>query len=579
MTRVARPFIPATARRLLPNRWDFIAFPIIIGFLMVSSSGIRQTLAPLANLQTEVISLDPANLPEYALRTTLRMLAAMVASLVFTLVYGTLAAKSRRAEKLLVPMLDILQSVPVLGYISFTVTFFLALFPGRVLGAECAAIFAIFTSQAWNMTFSFYQSMRTQPRDLSEVAVNLRLSPWQRFWKLDVPYSMPGLIWNMMMSMSGGWFFVVASEAITVGDKTVTLPGIGAYLATAIVQRDLHAVGWVILAMVVVIVIYDQFLFRPMVAWSDKFRLEDTVSQAAPESWVLNLIQRTRAIQFLLRPFGKLLRTLARARMPLSLPAAMHSESKTPLSRVIDWVWAALLVVLGVVAAWKIYVFVTAEVGVAEVLRVFGLGLVTLVRVVVLIGIASVVWVPLGVLIGLRPKLAERIQPVAQFLAAFPANLLFPVFVVAIVHFHANPDIWLSPLIVLGTQWYILFNVIAGATAFPNDFKEAATNFRIRGWQWWRQIMLPGIFPYYVTGAITASGGAWNASIVSEYVQWGNDKVAAHGLGAYIAQMTEAGDYPRILLGIAVMALFVVLFNRLLWRPMYAIAENKLRLN
>jgi NitT/TauT family transport system permease protein len=579
MTRVARPFIPATARRLLPNRWDFIAFPLIIGFLMVSSSGIRQTWAPLADLQTEVISLDSANLPEYALRTTLRMLAAMVASLLFTLVYGTLAAKSRRAEKLLVPMLDILQSVPVLGYISFTVTFFLALFPGRVLGAECAAIFAIFTSQAWNMTFSFYQSMRTQPRDLSEVAVNLRLSPWQRFWKLDVPYSMPGLIWNMMMSMSGGWFFVVASEAITVGDKTVTLPGIGAYLATAILQRDLQAVGWVILAMVVVIVIYDQFLFRPMVAWSDKFRLEDTVSQAAPESWVLNMIQRTRAIQYLLRPFGKLLRAIARMRMPLSLPAAIHSESHTPLSRVIDGLWAALLVVLGVSAAWKICTFVLAEVGYAEVLHVFGLGVITLVRVVVLIAIASVIWVPLGVLIGLRPKLAERIQPLAQFLAAFPANLLFPIFVVAIVHFQANPDIWLSPLIVLGTQWYILFNVIAGATAFPNDFKEAATNFRIRGWQWWRQVMLPGIFPYYVTGAITASGGAWNASIVSEYVQWGDDKVAAHGLGAYIAQTTAAGDYPRILLGIAVMALFVVLFNRLLWRPMYAIAENKLRLN
>ncbi|VVE63592.1 sulfonate ABC transporter permease [Pandoraea anapnoica] len=579
MTRVARPFIPATARRLLPNRWDFIAFPIIIGFLMVSSSGIRQTWAPLADLHTEVISLDPANLPEYALRTTLRMLAAMVASLIFTLIYGTLAAKSRRAEKLLVPMLDILQSVPVLGYISFTVTFFLALFPGRVLGAECAAIFAIFTSQAWNMTFSFYQSMRTQPRDLSEVAVNLRLSPWQRFWKLDVPYSMPGLIWNMMMSMSGGWFFVVASEAITVGDKTVTLPGIGAYLATAILQRDLSAVGWVILAMVVVIVIYDQFLFRPMVAWSDKFRLEDTVSQAAPESWVLNLIQRTRAIQLLLRPLGKLLRTIALMRMPISLPAAIHSESKSPLSRVIDWLWAALLVVLGVFAAWKIVTFVLSEVGGPEILRVFGLGLITLVRVIVLIAIASVVWVPLGVLIGLRPKLAERIQPLAQFLAAFPANLLFPIFVVLIVHFHLNADIWLSPLIVLGTQWYILFNVIAGATAFPNDFKEAATNFRIRGWQWWRQVMLPGIFPYYVTGAITASGGAWNASIVSEYVQWGDDKVAAHGLGAYIAQTTAAGDYPRILLGIAVMALFVVLFNRLLWRPMYAIAENKLRLN
>ncbi|GAB3625421.1 sulfonate ABC transporter permease [Pandoraea terrae] len=579
MTRVARPFIPATARRLLPNRWDFVAFPLIIGFLLVSSSGIRQTFGPLAALQLETISLDPSNLPEYALRTTLRMLAAMVASLIFTLIYGTLAAKSRRAEKLLVPFLDILQSVPVLGYISFTVTFFLALFPGRVLGAECAAIFAIFTSQAWNMTFSFYQSLRTQPRDLCEVAVNLRLSSWQRFWKLDVPYSMPGLIWNMMMSMSGGWFFVVASEAITVGDKTVTLPGIGSYLATAIEHRDLGAVGWVILTMTVVIVIYDQFLFRPMVAWADKFRLEDTSSQAAPESWVLKLIQRTRAIQHLLRPFGKLLRKIARARLNVSLPAGIHSSAQTPLSRTIDWVWGIAIVALAVFTAWKIISFVLTEVDGFEVLRVFGLGFITLIRVVLLIAIASLVWVPLGVMIGLRPKLAERIQPLAQFLAAFPANLLFPIFVVAIVHFHANPDIWLSPLIVLGTQWYILFNVIAGATTFPNDFQEAATNFRIRGWQWWRQVMLPGIFPYYVTGAITASGGAWNASIVSEFVTWGNEKVAAHGLGSYIAQTTAAGDYPRILLGIAVMSLFVVLFNRLLWRPLYAIAENKLRLN
>ncbi|XLM20660.1 ABC transporter permease subunit, partial [Chromobacterium piscinae] len=306
MTTAVRHFMPATARRLIPNRWDLIAFPLILGFLLLATTGIRATWAPITALQTAPITLAPGHLPEYALRTTLRMLAAMVAALVFTLIYGTLAAKSRRAGLLLVPILDILQSVPVLGYISFTVTFFIALFPGRVLGAECAAIFAIFTSQAWNMTFSFYQSLRTVPRDLQEVSVNLRLSAWQRFWKLEVPFSMPGMIWNMMMSMSGGWFFVVASEAITVGDKTVTLPGIGSYLAMAIQNKDLAAVGWVILTMTVVIIIYDQFLFRPMVAWADKFRLEDTASQNAPESWVLNLIQRTRAIQQLLKPFGKL---------------------------------------------------------------------------------------------------------------------------------------------------------------------------------------------------------------------------------------------------------------------------------
>lgn len=579
MTAVVRHFMPATAKRLIPNRWDLIAFPLLLGFLLMATTGIRETWAPLTALQTVPITLDPANLPEYALRTTLRMLAAMAAALVFTLVYGTLAAKSRRAGLLLVPMLDILQSVPVLGYISFTVTFFLALFPGRVLGAEFAAIFAIFTSQAWNMTFSFYQSLRTVPRDLEEVSVNLRLTPWQKFWKLEVPFSMPGMIWNMMMSMSGGWFFVVASEAITVGDKTVTLPGVGSYLAMAIQHKDLAAVGWVILTMTVVIVVYDQFLFRPMVAWADKFRLEDTSSQSAPESWVLKLIQRTRAIQLLLKPFGKLLRKAARLRLNYSLPQGLHSEAQTPVSRGIDVVWWLLVAVLGLLACWKLVAFIHTEVGASEVLRVLGLGLITLVRVTLLILLASLIWVPLGVHIGLRPALAEKIQPLAQFLAAFPANLLFPVFVVFIVHFKLNPDIWLSPLIVLGTQWYILFNVVAGASAFPNDFREAAANFRIRGWQWWRQVMLPGIFPYYVTGAITASGGAWNASIVSEYVSWGDDKLAAHGLGAYIAQTTAAGDYPKILLGIAVMSIFVVLFNRLLWRPLYAIAENKLRLS
>ena len=579
MTSVIRPFIPATAKRLLPNRWDLIAFPLILGFLLFATTGIQGTWAPISALQTEPISLDAANLPEYALRTTLRMLAAMFASIVFTLIYGTLAAKSRRAGQLLVPILDILQSVPVRGYISFTVTFFLALFPGRVLGAEFAAIFAIFTSQAWNMTFSFYQSLRTVPNDLKEVSQNLRLSGWQKFWKLEVPFSMPGMIWNMMMSMSGGWFFVVASEAITVGDKTVTLPGVGSYLAMAIAQKNLTAVGWVILTMTVVIIIYDQFLFRPLVAWADKFRLEDTMSQAAPESWVLNLIQRTRVIQQILRPFGKLLKKLARLRLNISLPRAIHTESHSGVSRGLDIIWGAFITLLVGYVCWRLYSFISSEVGLGETFKVVGLGFITLIRVTLLIALASVIWVPLGVLIGLRPRLAEMIQPIAQFLAAFPANLLFPVFVVFIVHFKLNPDIWLSPLIVLGTQWYILFNVVAGASAFPNDFREAATNFHIKGWQWWRQVMLPGIFPYYITGAITASGGAWNASIVSEMVSWGDDKLAAHGLGAYIAQMTAAGDFPKILLGICVMSLFVVLFNRLLWRPLYAIAENKLRLN
>ncbi|HHL4082405.1 MULTISPECIES: ABC transporter permease subunit [unclassified Burkholderia] len=572
----------ASAWRVLPNRWDFIAFPLIICLIAMAVVGFHETMAPIGVLQTQKISLDPSNLPEYALRTTLRMLAAMVASLAFTLVYGTLAAKSRRAGMVLIPILDILQSVPVLGFISFTVTFFLALFPSRVLGAELAAIFAIFTSQAWNMTFSFYQSLRTVPRDLDEVSRGFHLTSWQRFWKLEVPFSMPGLIWNMMMSMSGGWFFVVASEAITVGNQTITLPGIGAYLAQAIADKNFGAIGWVILTMTVVILAYDQFLFRPLIAWADKFRMENTASGDAPQSWLLDLVRRTRLIHQLLVPAGWFFAKAARIPLRLPLSGAMRfslPKVEKKASRTVDIAWAGLVLLGTAYIVWRVVSFVATGVTMAEVGHVLVLGLITLLRVVVLISIASVIWVPIGVWVGLRPKLAEKLQPLAQFLAAFPANLLFPVFVIVIARFHLNADIWLSPLIVLGTQWYILFNVIAGATSYPNDYREAATNFRIRGWQWWRQAILPGIFPYYVTGAITASGGAWNASIVSEAVQWGSTRIEAHGLGAYIARTTAAGDFPKIILGIAVMSLFVTLFNRLLWRPLYAFAEAKLRLD
>ncbi|MPV56437.1 sulfonate ABC transporter permease, partial [Burkholderia sp. HI2761] len=535
----------ASAWRVLPNRWDFIAFPLIICLIAMAVVGFHETMAPIGVLQTQKISLDPSNLPEYALRTTLRMLAAMVASLTFTLVYGTLAAKSRRAGMVLIPILDILQSVPVLGFISFTVTFFLALFPSRVLGAELAAIFAIFTSQAWNMTFSFYQSLRTVPRDLDEVSRGFHLTSWQRFWKLEVPFSMPGLIWNMMMSMSGGWFFVVASEAITVGNQTITLPGIGAYLAQAISDKNFGAIGWVILTMTVVILAYDQLLFRPLIAWADKFRMENTASGDAPQSWLLDLVRRTRLIHQLLVPAGWLFAKAARIPLRLPLSGAMRfalPKVEKKASRTVDIAWAGLLLIGTAYIVWRVVSFVATGVTMPEVGHVLVLGLITLLRVVVLISIASVIWVPIGVWVGLRPKLAEKLQPLAQFLAAFPANLLFPVFVIVIARFHLNADIWLSPLIVLGTQWYILFNVIAGATSYPNDYREAATNFRIRGWQWWRQAILPGIFPYYVTGAITASGGAWNASIVSEAVQWGNTRIEAHGLGAYIAQTTADGD-------------------------------------
>ena len=290
----------ALGRALAPNLFDLAALALVIGALVTIAVGVHQTNVPLTVLDATPISLDPRHLPEYALRTTLRMLAAMVASLVFTFIYATLAAKSRRAEMVLIPILDILQSVPILGFLTFTVVFFMNLFPGRVIGAELASVFAIFTSQAWNMTFSMYQSLRNVPKDLDEASQSFHLSWWRRFWRLDVPFAMPGLVWNAMMSMSGGWFFVVASEAITVGDTTVTLPGVGAYVATAIKDQNLPAVGYAVLAMLAVIILYDQLLFRPIVAWADKFRFEQTASAEAPTSWLLDLFRQTR----FLRTFG-----------------------------------------------------------------------------------------------------------------------------------------------------------------------------------------------------------------------------------------------------------------------------------
>ncbi|SFN82183.1 NitT/TauT family transport system permease protein [Sphingomonas sp. OK281] len=558
-----------------PNRADVIAFVLLIGIAALLVRGTEGVAEPLSRLRVEPVTLDPRYLPYYALRTVIRMFAALAASLVFTLVVATLAARSRRAGQIIVPMLDILQSVPILGFLTFTVTFFMGLFPGRILGVELAAVFAIFTSQAWNMAFSFYQSLRSVPSDLDEVTRGFALSPVRRFLRLDLPFATPSLVWNAMMSMSGGWFFVVASEAITVGNTTVTLPGVGSWLALAIARKDFGAIGLAVLAMGIVILLYDQLVFRPVVAWADRFRFEQTASTERPRSWVYDLFRRTQLLPVVFAPvtaLGQLLLTLDR-----STARAQQVRVREP-SMVLERLWQVAVLVAVVAALWLAGRYVFATLGLGDAVAVFGLACITMLRVVVLIALASLVWVPIGVWIGLNPKWAERLQPVAQFLAAFPANVLFPFAVIAIVHWRLSPDIWLSPLMILGTQWYILFNVIAGASAIPTDLREAAGMFGVRGWQWWRQVALPGVFPYYVTGALTASGGSWNASIVAEAVSWGTQKVEAHGLGTFIAKATEAGDYPRVALGIAVMSMFVIAFNRLVWRPMYAFAERRLRL-
>jgi NitT/TauT family transport system permease protein len=565
------------AQALRPNIWDIVAFLLVIGTMVLIVYGAEQTTAPLSELERTPVSLDLSNLPFYALRTTLRMLLAIGCSTVFTLIYAAIAAKSRRAEMVMIPLLDILQSVPILGFLTILVPFFMNLFPGRVLGTEFACVFAIFTSQAWNMTFSMYQSIRNVPKDLEDAAKSFHLSGWQRFWRLDVPFAMPGLIWNAMMSMSGGWFFVVASEAITIGNTTVTLPGIGSYVALAIQKQNVPAIGYALLTMLLVIIAYDQLLFRPIVAWADKFRFEQTASGEPPTSWMLDLFRRTRALHAFTFPFAAVNRKISNLRISLPTLQLRGSAMAGP-SRVLDALWLAVVLAGAACAAWLTYHKWLSLLAPSDILSVFGDGMITLLRVVVLIGIATLIWVPVGVWIGLRPRLAERIQPLAQFLAAFPANLAFPVFVGPIVYFNANANVWLSPLMILGTQWYILFNVIAGASAFPTDLREAASSFHLGGWRWWIKVILPGIFPYYVTGAITASGGSWNASIVAEVASWGDKHLTANGLGAYIATATVAGDVPRVVLGIATMCILVTLFNRLLWRPLYAFGERRLRL-
>jgi NitT/TauT family transport system permease protein len=557
-----------------PNRWDWALLPLVLAVLAALAFGAAQMSRPFVVGQATEISLSPVYLPYYLLRTILRMFSAMALSLLFSFAFAAIAAKYRAAEKVMIPLLDILQSVPILGFQAIAIAPFIALFPGNLLGVECAAIFAIFTSQAWNMTFSLYESMRTVPTELHEAARVFRLTGWQRFWRLELPFAMPGLLWNMMMSMSGGWFFLVAAEAISVAGQDIKLAGIGAYIATAIEQENGRAIAYAVGAMLAGILFYDQLFFRPLLAWADKFRFEESQGETAQQSWLLDWIRRSRWMRALSDRFW----TKMRAALGW-FGAPPESEAARVRHRTLPawWpkAWDGLIVVIAVLAALRLIVFIHVDVGWGEMFHVVGLGFITLVRVLLLIGLTSLVWVPIAVWVGLRPQYSQRMQAVAQFLAAFPVNLLFPVVVYALVAFHLSPNIWLSPLMVFGTQWYILFNVVAGASTIPTELRLAADNLGLKGWLKWKRVYLPAVFPSFITGAITASGGSWNASIVAEYVTWGKTTLQADGIGSYIKQMTDAGDFHRIALGIGVMCIFVTLLNRFFWRKLYLLAEDR----
>ncbi|AJC50180.1 ABC transporter permease [Coxiella endosymbiont of Amblyomma americanum] len=560
----------------IPNYWDVVALLLVAAILILLGYGANTMMEKFdVGKQPFHISLDPIMLPYYALRTVLRMLISMFFSLLFTFTFGTWAAKSRHAERIIIPMIDILQSVPVLGFLTITVSAFVAVFHGSLLGPECAALFAIFTAQVWNIALSFYQSLKTVPNDLQEAAVMLQLSAWQRFWKVEVPFAIPGLLWNVMMSMSGSWIFLVASEVITVAGHSIMLQGIGSYINLAIKCADKMAVIYVIIAMIIVIALYDQLIFRPLIAWAEKYNIEVTVGENEVQSWILNLFHRTRFLRFIGEYFSLLGNTVINSQFFRYSSVKKSNGSQHLLRRFFIASWYISLILVSIISFYLLTRFILSEAHWAEIFHVLCLGFITGLRVSILLILSSFIWVPVGVWIGLRPNVSQVIQPIVQFLAAFPANLLFPIMVMLIIRFTLNVNIWTSPLMILGAQWYILFNVIAGTMALPKNLHHVIDILNVKGWLWWKRFILPGIFPYYITGAITTAGSAWNTSIIAESVNWGRECLHATGLGTYIVSISQQGDFPRLVLAIMVMSLYVLIFNYGLWRPLYRLAEER----
>lgn len=563
------------------TRVDGIVLLAIFGLLWSTLHFGHGMLAAFDPARMPELDTSTSQIPYYAGRTLLRMWIAFAFSLFFAISLGYLAAKNAMARSVILPALDVLQSVPVLGFLSATVTGFMALFPGSLLGVEFASIFAIFTGQVWNMAFGFYHSMVTVPNDMQEAATNYGLSRWQRFRVVELPASVHSLIWNSMMSFGGGWFFVAQSEAISVMNKDIKLPGLGSYMASAIERGDNQAALLAVIAMLVLILASDQLVWRPLLAWADRFKIELTGASAAPTSWVYDLLQGTVLFAWL------------NERVWTPLGDALHrwsAQKGLSTSRIKPEVSLRLWQTLGsIVGLWLLYQMATGLFSAIAILhgaltlplllKVIWLGVLTLLRVLAMTVIATLIWTPVGVWIGFHPGAARFAQPLAQIGASFPVNMTFPVVVGWFVATHTSMNWGSILLIAMGTQWYILFNVVAGAMAIPNDLKEAADINGLKGWQRWKTLILPAIFPYWVTGACTAAGGAWNASIVAEAATWGSTTLKADGLGAFIADVTRTGDTPMIIVSIGVMSLFVVTMNKFVWRRLYGYAERRFRLD
>ena len=558
---------------------DIIVCVGIIALFGVSAfllQRINQPIGPKGIPST--VSTDLINLPYYTLRSVFRMMLALIASLIFTIVYGSLAARSRRLGKVLIPLLDILQSVPILGFLSATVTIWLVIFPGSMMGVEAASIFAIFTSQAWNMTFSFHRSLLSEPKELDEAVRSLQLTHWQRFWVLDMPNAMIPLLWNCMMSVGGGWFFLTASEMISVNNHTYALPGVGSFVAQSAAENKLGNIWWAILSMIVVVLAIDFFLWKPLTAWAERFRITQSASDEERKSAVLTLIRHSHADEVISKLFSPIREWLEIITRPFGRTGSQWSR-KASQRKLGDLVFNIVMAVLILGLAAQMLYFVATRTGLQEFATAGALGALTFSRVAVLIFVSSLIWVPVGVYIGMNPKISRIMQPVVQILASFPANFVFPFAMMWFMAWHIDLGWGSIILMALGTQWYILFNVIAGASAIPDDLREMTRSFRLNRVLKWKTLVLPAIFGSWCTGGITAAGGAWNASIVAEIVEYGKNHMATQGLGAYITNATTVGDSVKTLVGVTVMSLIVVLSNRLFWTPLQRYSAKRFVLN
>ena len=552
--------------------------PIVLGGigLFYSVLAFARYWSGPVNSQAE-ISLHLAALPKYALFSVLRLAIAYIFSFLFTLVYGYVAAYNRKAERFMIPLLDTLQSIPVLSFLPGVMISMVALFPSRQLGVELGAILLIFTGQVWNMTFSFYSSLKSIPTEMREVALAYRLSWWQRFWQLELPQATIGLIWNSMMSLAGGWFFLMACEMFVLGNRDFRLPGLGSYLQTAANAGDTRAILWGLMTMIGVIILIDQMVWRPVIAWAEKFKLEQVGSAEVARSPVLDLLRRSKILPLVTHSLVLPLRE----RLNLHFAREHETRSLTKSeNRAPQWALrAGVVVVLAAIAYATAKMFsILATMSLAELRHiVWGAGA-TFLRVEAVLLLAALWTVPVGVAIGLRPKLSAVAQPIAQIAASVPATALFPIILLVLMRAGGGLGVGSIVLLLLGTQWYILFNVIAGATAIPADLKEVCNVYRLSRAERWRRLLLPAIFPYLITGFVTASGGAWNASIVAEYFHFRGQTISTTGLGAIISQATDSGNFRLLLAATVAMAVMVVTINRLIWRPLYSLASTRFKL-